>query len=601
MSVWLWIRKIFAPPVFEGDEEKTRNAALLNILLWVVLWAIIGVSIPQILDRYATLGAKIATAVMIYAVFVPALAVLIWMSHRGRVRQAGRLLATLCWAVTTVTIVIFGGIRSTVTPAFFVAIFIAGLLMGWGAAAGFGFLAIASMFIVFVLELSGVQIGQSTIPIYPSTGVGLDDFFMLFGIVVATTTIVGLSRRSIINALRRTRANERELAKVNRELETRSRELQLSTLELGRRSMQLQVVAEIARDITAARELGELLGQATNLILDRLGFYHVAIFLLDEQGKYAVLRAATGETGRQMLEQDYRVDLEEKGPISYVFSSGYHRILLDTGDDAVSFKDPLLPETRSKIVLPLRVGRRIIGALEIHSQQEAAFDGDDAAVFQTMADQLAVSIENTRLLEEMQQAMRELELASGRYTQESWRTSVRRGREGLGYRYRRLGVERAVDLSPEARQAWLDGKPIVTSRQTEAAGDEQGVGGTMSVPVKLRDQVVGVLSLGLENQAISPDTLSLVEEIAGRLALALENARLLDETRQRAQRDRLIADITAQVRASMDVERILQTAVRGLGAALGSDRAFIRLETGQREAAPAGDGQAAGEADEQAS
>jgi len=591
MSVWLWIRKIFAPPVFEGDEEKTRNAALLNILLWVVLWAIIGVSIPQILDRDATLGAKIATAVMIYAVFVPALAVLIWMSHRGRVRQAGRLLATLCWAVTTVTIVIFGGIRSTVTPAFFVAIFIAGLLMGWGAAAGFGFLATASMFVVFMLELSGVQIGQSTIPIHPSTGAGFDDFFMLFGIVVATTTIVGLSRRSIVNALQRAQTRERELAQVNRKLETRSRELQLSTLELGRRSMQLQVVAEIARDITAARELGELLGQATNLILDRLGFYHVAIFLLDEQGKYAVLRAATGETGRQMLEQDYRVDLEEKGPISYVFSSGYHRILLDTGDDAVSFENPLLPETRSEIVLPLRVGRRIIGALEIHSQREKAFDGDDAAVFQTMADQLAVSIENTRLLEEMQQAMRELELASGRYTQESWRTSVRRGREGVGYRYRRLGIERVAELSPEARQAWLDGKPIVTSRQSEAAGDEQESGGTMSVPVKLRDQVVGVLSLGLEDQAISPETLSLVEEIANRLALALENARLLDETRQRAQRDRLIADITAQVRASMDVERILQTAVRGLGTALGSDRAFIRLDTSQQEAAPADDEQ----------
>jgi GAF domain-containing protein len=600
MSVWLWIKKLFAPPIFEGDEEKTRSAALLNILLWVILGAIIVASYFLIADS-ATTGATIASAVIVYAVFVPALGGLIWMSHRGRVRQAGILLATLCWATTSVTIIIFGGIRSTVTPTFFVAIFIAGLLMGWGAAVGFGFLATASMFVVLLLELSGVQIGQFTIPVYPSTGAGLDDFFMLFSTVVATTTIVGLSRRSIVNALRRTRTNERELVQVNRELEARSKELQIRTLELGRRSMQLQVVAEIARDITAARELGELLDQAANLIGDRLGFYHVAILLPDEQGEYAVLRAATGEAGRQMLEQDYRVDLEEKGPISYVFSSGYHRILLDTGDDAVSFKDPLLPETRSKIVLPLRVGRRIIGALEIHSQQEAAFDGDDAAVFQTMADQLAVSIENTRLLEEMQQAMRELELASGRYTQESWRTSVRRGREGLGYRYRRLGVERAVDLSPEARQAWLDGKPIVTSRQTEAAGDEQGVGGTMSVPVKLRDQVVGVLSLGLENQAISPDTLSLVEEIAGRLALALENARLLDETRQRAQRDRLIADITAQVRASMDVERILQTAVRGLGAALGSDRAFIRLETGQREAAPAGDGQAAGEADEQAS
>jgi len=89
--------------------------------------------------------------------------------------------------------------------------------------------------------------------------------------------------------------------------------------------------------------------------------------------------------------------------------------------------------------------------------------------------------------------------------------------------------------------------------------------------------VVGVLNVSLEEQVVASDTVSLVEEVANRLALALENARLLDETRQRAQRDRLIADITAQVRASMDVERILQTAVRGLGAALGTDRAFIKL------------------------
>jgi transcriptional regulator of acetoin/glycerol metabolism len=113
----------------------------------------------------------------------------------------------------------------------------------------------------------------------------------------------------------------------------------------------------------------------------------------------------------------------------------------------------------------------------------------------------------------------------------------------------------------------------------------------VAVPIKLRDQVVGVLDLNFEDQSVSPETLTLVEEIAGRLALALENARLLDETRQRAQRDRLIADITAQVRASMDIERILKTAVQGIGAALGTDRAFIQLETGQQQAAPADDEQ----------
>lgn len=575
MGILAWIRKLFAPPIFEDDEEKTRNAALLNILLWVVFWAIIVASPFQVADS-ATLGAAIATAVVI-AVFVLALGVLIWMSRQGHVRQASRLLATLVWAVTTVAIIVFGGIRSTVTPAFFVAIFIAGLLMGWGEAVVFGFLATGSMFVVLVLESSGVQIGQSAIPVYPSTGAGLDDFFMLFGIVVATTTIVGLSRRSMISALQNARVHERELAQVNRELQSRSEELQARTRDLARRSMQLQVAADISRDVTAVRELDELMNRAVNLVQDRFGFYHVALYLVDEQDEYAVLRAATGEAGRQMLEQGQQVDLEEGGLISYVVNSGYHRLLFDVGDDAVSFENPLLPETRSELALPLRIGRRITGALDIQCRREEAFDGDDVAVLQSMTDQFAAAFENAWLLSEMQQTLRQLEAASGLFTQDSWRMSVQRGRRGVGYRYRRLGVERAAEPPPEAVQAWADGHSVVLAPQPDAAGDGQEPVSTLAVPVKLRDQVVGVLNLSFEDQTIPPDTISLVEEVANRLALALENARLLDETRQRGQRDRLIADITAQVRASMDVERILKAAVRGLGAALGTDRAFIRL------------------------
>jgi GAF domain-containing protein len=576
MGILAWIRKFFAPPVFEGDEEKTRNAALLNILLWVIFWAIVVVSIFQIVDS-STSEAAISTVVMIYGVFVPSLAGLIWMSRRGHVQRASRLLAALIWAVTTIAIIVFGGIRSTVTPAYFVAIFIAGLLMGWGEAVVFGFLATVSMFVVLVLERSGMQIGQYMIPIYPSTGAGLDDFFMLFGIVVTTTTIVGLSRRSIVSALQNARVHERDLAQVNRELQARSEELQARTRDLGRRSMQLQIAADISRDVTATRELDELLNRAVNLVQGRFDFYHVALYLVDEQDAYAVLRAATGEAGSQMLEQGRQDDLGEESPVSYVINSGYHRILFDVGEDAVSFANPLLPETRSEVVLPLRVGRRITGALDIQSRREEAFDGDDVAVLQSMVDQFAAAIENAQLLTEMQQTLRELEVASGLYTQDSWRMAVQQGKQGMGYRYRRLGIERAVEPPPEAVQAWTDGRSVVLVPQPDAAGDGQGLVSTLAVPVKLRDQVVGVLNLSFEDQAVEPDTVSLVEEVANRLALALENARLLDETRQRGQRDRLIADITAQVRASMDVERILQTAVRGLGAALGTERAFIQL------------------------
>ena len=602
MSVWTWIKKLFTPPVFEGDEEKTRTTALLNILLWVVFFSLLLPSWILVITSPEP-EAKISAGVLIF-IFLLAILGLIRLAHLGHGRWASGLLAFLIWGATTAAITAFGGIRSTTTPAYLVAIFVAGLLLGRRAAVGFGLLSVLATLIVMLCEEYGFRVGEFQVPMFPirgGVGAGFDDLFLLWAIILVATLVVGFARRNLTQAIERARGGEHTLAEANRELQRRSQELQLRTLELGRRSMQLQIAAEITRAVTAVREVSELLDQAVEQLKDRMGFYHVAILLVDEQERFAVLRAATGELGRRMLEQSYRVDLEEEGPVSYVISSGYHRILLGAGDDAVSFGNSLLAGAKSEIVLPLRVGRRIIGVLEIYSPQETAFNADDATVFQSVADQLAVAIENTRLLEEMQQTLRELELASGQYTQDSWRMSVERGRRGIGYRYRRLGIERITDLSPEARHAWQNGAPVVASEQSEEAGGGREDSGAVAVPIKLRDQVVGVLDLNFENQSVSPETLTLVEEIAGRLALALENARLLDETRQRAQRDRLIADITAQVRASMDIERILKTAVQGIGAALGTDRAFIQLETGQQQAAPVDGEQPTEEVDDQTS
>ncbi len=180
------------------------------------------------------------------------------------------------------------------------------------------------------------------------------------------------------------------------------------TADLHRRAIQLQAAAEVARDATGARELGSLLNRAVNLIQNRFGFYHAGIFLVDERGEYAVLRAATGEAGRQMLERGHKLKVGEVGIVGYVTDTSQPRIALDVGTDAVHFKNPLLPETRSELALPLKVGARVIGALDVQSRQAAAFDEDDVTVLQTMADQLAMAIENARLLHAMQQALREL-------------------------------------------------------------------------------------------------------------------------------------------------------------------------------------------------
>ncbi|MBA3530391.1 MAG: GAF domain-containing protein [Ardenticatenales bacterium] len=173
------------------------------------------------------------------------------------------------------------------------------------------------------------------------------------------------------------------------------------TEELERRSVQLQVAAEVARDATATHELDDLLNRAVSLIRSRFGFYHAGIFLVDEKREYAVLRAATGEAGREMLARGHRLKIGETGIVGYVTQSGLPRIVLDVGSDAAHVKNPYLPHTHSEMALPLKVGDEVIGALDVQSEEQSAFDEQDIEVLQTMADQLAVAIQNVRSYEQL--------------------------------------------------------------------------------------------------------------------------------------------------------------------------------------------------------
>jgi len=196
--------------------------------------------------------------------------------------------------------------------------------------------------------------------------------------------------------------NARLHGKVLDHAEQLEQRVQERTRDLERQSVQLRVAAEVARDATSARELNDLLNRAANLVRERFGFYHAGIFLLDEQGEYAVLKAATGEAGSRMMERGHKLKVGETGLVGYATGTGQPRIALDVGADAVHFKNPLLPETRSEMALPFKVNGRVIGALDVQCIQEAAFDEDDVAILQTMADQLAVAIERLERAAELQ-------------------------------------------------------------------------------------------------------------------------------------------------------------------------------------------------------
>lgn len=176
---------------------------------------------------------------------------------------------------------------------------------------------------------------------------------------------------------------------------------------INRRSSQIQAAAATARDATSATDLAELLDRAVNLVPSRFGYYHAGIFLVDEAGKYAVLRAATGPVGQTMLQRQHRLRVGIEGIVGRVIQTGIPYITPDTSQDTVYWPNPLLPETRSEMGLPLQVDDRVIGAMNVQSKDVAAFDHEDVTILQTLTDQLAVAIEKTRLFEKTQAMLTE--------------------------------------------------------------------------------------------------------------------------------------------------------------------------------------------------
>ena len=324
------------------------------------------------------------------------------------------------------------------------------------------------------------------------------------------------------------------------------------TRDLERRAIQMQAAAEVARDATAIHDVDELLDETMHLISERFGFYHAGVFLLDDARQYAILRAASSEGGRRMLERGHKLAVGKVGIVGYVAGSGHPRVALDVGEDAVFFDNPDLPQTRSEMALPLRVRGEVIGVLDVQSTEAAAFSDEDVAVLQTMADQLAVAIENARLFRETQDRVRELSLLYGEYSATAWARLAQPERP-LGYVYDRVDVAPVGQLAvPALDLALRRGEPV-------ALVEPEAAGAALATPLKLRGQTIGVLGVQEMGEARewSPDEVALVEAVSSQVSLALENARLFRETQHRTQELALINRVVSAAVSFPDLRETL--------------------------------------------
>ncbi|MBK8428481.1 MAG: GAF domain-containing protein [Lewinellaceae bacterium] len=558
-------KSIFSPPIFPDDQEKTRSAYFINVLVWsnspiLLLFAIIRIATGA--EAFGVENLTLFTIIVVLAI--------VWaLMKTGRVRVAAYLHVTTIWLASSMIALTGSGVRGTGFTSYFVVMLIAGLLLGWKPAIGVTILSVIAGFGFAFAENAGIIIPTYSVAI----NVAIEGTVLLtFGAIFLILII-----NSLQNAVKRETARVDELHQSNQQLlelrdalesrvAERTEELKKQQKNAERRSRQFEAITRVTQAISTTRNLQEALPRITDVISEQFGFYHVGIFLNDQANQYAVLSAANSEGGRRMLARGHQLKIGEQGIVGFTISSTQPRIALDTGADAVYFNNPDLPETRSEMALPLRNESGVIGALDVQSTERNAFTNEDIEVLSTLANQVGLAIENAQIFDRSQKALAESESITRQYLRNTWK-QLPKDLNITGYKYTLAGTQA------------LNNKEIDLEAKPESSGKRE-----ISYPIILRGETIGTLSIQVpKDEHVSRDKLDLIKAVAERVALSAENARLFEETSRRAEREQIISDITAKIGATVRTESILSTAAAELSQLLDDADIFIDLQTTNKD------------------
>ena len=565
-------KRYLAPPIFENDEEKTRVAGLLNAVLLFLLGTIILIGPISILLSPAS--DRLVFAIQIFA-GLPFLGLFYFLMKRGNVQAASIGLIAFITVLLLLVSYLEAELVSATVMSSFIAISTAALFLGP-----------RSLSVLVTVFLSGyllIAIGRSfgwLEPQIPHSTEAMNAYVTVAINLILGTTALALGSNSLRRAITESRSAsqglntsnqkllalqaelEERVARRTEELASRSEELETVNSRIQRRASQFEALAQVTQSIISIRDLQELLPHIATVISDNFGFYHVGIFLIDEVNEYAVLSATNSEGGKKMLDRKHRLRVGEQGIVGMVTVTGEPRIAMDVGADAIFFNNLELPNTHSEMALPLKRGESIIGALDVQSTAAAAFTEEDIQMLSLLASQVSLAIENARLFDETRSALTKAEMVSRQFTREAW-GRLHTEQNLLGYRYNLTGaspLEKLVDFS-ESGNGPENGERAETTQ--------------VVVPIALRGEIIGKLAVQSPTGMFSQEQIDIIEAVAERVALSAENARLFEETTRRAERERLVSDITGKIRSVTDPQSMIQTAMDELRKVLGASRVEV--------------------------
>ncbi|MCC6905795.1 MAG: GAF domain-containing protein [Anaerolineae bacterium] len=533
--------------------------ALFSTVIFVVL------SAPSVNILYADagmVGHGIANAIMFAMLFVVQV-----LLRRGRVRLAS-LLYVLVFQVALVAQFVYLGMQPEVFILFALPIIMSAVLLGrtWTT----------------IITIAAVgALWMTMIPGYPDQIPAQGGIFTTAPVAAASLLlgtvgyiVLAFIASSLIGML----------------------ELYVHTMR--RTNLQLEAAAALSQAAATSRSLAELLELVVTRIQKAYGFYHAQVFLVDQEGRNARLQASTGRAGAALLARGHYLPVGSQSVVGQCTGMGQPVVVNDTARSATHRPNPLLPDTRAELALPLVVQNQVIGAIDVQSVVPDVFQPDDIRSLQVMAGQLAVSINQTRLLEELQTRaaenegllrdaqgnLREIEELNRRLTREGWADYLRarRSRGGLGYTLSSQVIERDTGWTTPMRQAYQSERSVVI-RQDQHAN-------IAAIPMRLRGETIGVLEV--ERSGERPwtnDELEMAEVLVERLVIAIENARLYEQATQSIQREQFVNQVSQQVQSAQTIDEVLQAALTELSAMLGASRGVVQISP--RDTAPPDGGQ----------
>ncbi len=476
------------------------------------------------------------------------------LAYFNLLQLAGIITSAAAFLILTFFLVEGDGIHDATITAYAAVVILAGLLLGEAGVIIFGALTTLSLVGLAYAEYLGFLSNKY------SGLFDISDVNTIWFLHLATSAIVYFLVRQLSGLANEARQGEKESAQANKELSTLRDILQervdQRTENLAAQNVSLQAASRIANEILSASDIEKLLKISTDLIASEFGYDHVGTFLLNEKKNRSVLQAASSKSGKKMLNDRYELPVDEASLVGTVASGKSARIAFNQDSDTKFFKNPYLPNMQSEMALPLMIQNEVIGVVDIQSEKANAFMQSNIPIFQSLANQVALAIQNTRLIEEARTNLSQLELIIAEQSSVAWNKYL--VEKSYGFVYTPVGI-----------------KPIKTAgieMKKEGADVEEA-----EIPIALRGKNIGSISLQRPSRHWTKKEKALIVDVATQVGLAIENARLLSETREQANQEQLVSEVSSKLRETLDMDTVLKTAIEEIKKTFDLKEVEVRL------------------------